>query len=136
MNCGLLGENNFNCHPFFSTALKCLFLTCECLQVEKNVFVVFYSGEKAKTKILKICEAFGANRYPFTEDFGKQILMISEVRVVLLSDVSFSFLYDKLQVLLFSSPGTLLLACFFSDFLFIQEAAACFFPSLDIFISL
>ncbi|KAG5239015.1 hypothetical protein OIU77_029010 [Salix suchowensis] len=48
-------------------------------KVEKNVFVVFYSGEKAKTKILKICEAFGANRYPFTEDFGKQILMISEV---------------------------------------------------------
>ncbi|KAG6761569.1 hypothetical protein POTOM_034797 [Populus tomentosa] len=48
-------------------------------KVEKNVFVVFYSGEKAKTKILKICEAFGANRYPFTEDFGKQIQMISEV---------------------------------------------------------
>ncbi|KAJ6766030.1 V-TYPE PROTON ATPASE SUBUNIT A [Salix purpurea] len=48
-------------------------------KVEKNVFVVFYSGEKAKTKILKICEAFGANRYSFTEDFGKQAQMISEV---------------------------------------------------------
>ncbi|KAG6779555.1 hypothetical protein POTOM_015947 [Populus tomentosa] len=48
-------------------------------KVEKNVFVVFYSGEKAKTKILKICEAFGANRYSFTEDFGKQVQMISEV---------------------------------------------------------
>ncbi|KAB5561364.1 hypothetical protein DKX38_006321 [Salix brachista] len=47
-------------------------------KVEKNVFVVFYSGEKAKTKILKICEAFGANRYSFTEDFGKQDQMISE----------------------------------------------------------
>eukprot|EP00268_Persea_americana_P062129 TRINITY_DN793_c0_g1_i2.p1 TRINITY_DN793_c0_g1~~TRINITY_DN793_c0_g1_i2.p1 ORF type:complete len:757 (+),score=139.50 TRINITY_DN793_c0_g1_i2:177-2447(+) len=48
-------------------------------KVEKNVFVVFYSGERAKTKILKICEAFGANRYPFSEDLGKQRQMIEEV---------------------------------------------------------
>ncbi|KAF2322847.1 hypothetical protein GH714_031347 [Hevea brasiliensis] len=48
-------------------------------KIEKNVFVVFYSGERAKTKILKICEAFGANRYPFTEDLGKQKRMIDEV---------------------------------------------------------
>lgn len=48
-------------------------------KVAKNVFVIFYSGERAKTKILKICDAFGANRYPFTEDMGKQIQMINEV---------------------------------------------------------
>lgn len=48
-------------------------------KVEKNVFVVFYSGERAKSKILKICDAFGANRYPFTDDLGKQYLMITEV---------------------------------------------------------
>ncbi|KAA3454210.1 V-type proton ATPase subunit a3 [Gossypium australe] len=48
-------------------------------KMEKNVFVVFYSGERAKNKILKICEAFGANRYPFAEDLGKQALMITEV---------------------------------------------------------
>ncbi|KAL0561131.1 hypothetical protein IC582_001551 [Cucumis melo] len=48
-------------------------------KVEKNVFIVFYSGERAKSKILKICEAFGANRYPFTEDVGKQAQMIAEV---------------------------------------------------------
>lgn len=48
-------------------------------KVAKNVFIIFYSGERAKTKILKICEAFGANRYPFTEDIGKQMQMISEV---------------------------------------------------------
>ncbi|KAG9135048.1 hypothetical protein Leryth_011546 [Lithospermum erythrorhizon] len=48
-------------------------------KVEKKVFVVFYSGERAKTKILKICDAFGANRYPFTEDLGKQAQMITEV---------------------------------------------------------
>ncbi|KAK1304614.1 Vacuolar proton ATPase a3 [Acorus calamus] len=48
-------------------------------QVEKNVFIVFYSGERAKAKTLKICEAFGANRYPFMEDIGKQMHMIDEV---------------------------------------------------------
>lgn len=48
-------------------------------KIEKNAFVVFYSGERAKTKILKICEAFGANRYSFDEDFGKQTQMIAEV---------------------------------------------------------
>ncbi|XP_076900406.1 V-type proton ATPase subunit a3-like [Bidens hawaiensis] len=48
-------------------------------KVEKNVFVVFFSGERAKSKILKICEAFGANRYPYAEDLGKQAQMIIEV---------------------------------------------------------
>ncbi|KAF6160529.1 hypothetical protein GIB67_019469 [Kingdonia uniflora] len=48
-------------------------------KVEKNVFVVFYSGERAKTKVVKICEAFGANRYPFPDDLGKQAQMITEV---------------------------------------------------------
>ncbi|KAI3726784.1 hypothetical protein L1987_66590 [Smallanthus sonchifolius] len=49
------------------------------LQVEKNVFIVFHSGERAKSKVLKICDAFGANRYPFTDDVGKQHQMITEV---------------------------------------------------------
>ena len=32
------------------------------MQVEKTVFAaLFFSGEHAKTKVLKICEAFGAN---------------------------------------------------------------------------
>uniref|UniRef100_A0A7N0T248 V-type proton ATPase subunit a n=1 Tax=Kalanchoe fedtschenkoi TaxID=63787 RepID=A0A7N0T248_KALFE len=48
-------------------------------KVEKNVFVVFYSGERAKVKILKICEAFGANRYPFHEESYKQAQLITEV---------------------------------------------------------
>ncbi|GLT86177.1 hypothetical protein SLE2022_043330 [Rubroshorea leprosula] len=48
-------------------------------KMEKNVFVVFYSGERAKNKILKICEAFGANRYSIAEDLGKQAQMITEV---------------------------------------------------------
>ncbi|KAL8556160.1 hypothetical protein ACS0TY_003812 [Phlomoides rotata] len=48
-------------------------------KVEKNVFIVFFSGERAKNKVLKICEAFGANRYSFTEDPSKQSQMITEV---------------------------------------------------------
>ncbi|KAI3684916.1 hypothetical protein L6452_34145 [Arctium lappa] len=48
-------------------------------KVEKNVFIVFYSGERAKNKVLKICDAFGANRYPFTDDLGKRHQMITEV---------------------------------------------------------
>ncbi|XP_058756768.1 V-type proton ATPase subunit a3-like [Vicia villosa] len=48
-------------------------------KTEKNVFVVFYAGEKVKAKILKICDAFGANRYPFAEELGKQAQMITEV---------------------------------------------------------
>ncbi|QCD88276.1 V-type H+-transporting ATPase subunit I [Vigna unguiculata] len=46
--------------------------------VEKIVFVVFFSGEQARTKILKICEAFGANCYPVPEDISKQRQITSE----------------------------------------------------------
>ncbi|XP_058729864.1 V-type proton ATPase subunit a1-like [Vicia villosa] len=47
--------------------------------VEKTVFVVFFSGEQARTKILKICEAFGANCYPVPEDISKQRQITQEV---------------------------------------------------------
>ena len=52
---------------------------CMIMQVAKNAFVIFYSGEKAKAKILKICDAFSANRYPFPEDVAKQIHAVQEV---------------------------------------------------------
>ncbi|KAM0834459.1 hypothetical protein ACQ4PT_063606 [Festuca glaucescens] len=48
-------------------------------KVVKNSFVIFYSGERAKSKIVKICDAFGANRYPFPEDLAKQLHTIQEV---------------------------------------------------------
>ncbi|OIV97608.1 hypothetical protein TanjilG_12365 [Lupinus angustifolius] len=48
-------------------------------KVDKNVFVVFYSGERVSSKILKICDAFGANRYPFSDDLSKQFHIITEV---------------------------------------------------------
>ncbi|XP_052185707.1 V-type proton ATPase subunit a1-like isoform X2 [Diospyros lotus] len=47
--------------------------------VEKMVFVVFFSGEQAKAKILKICEAYGANCYPIPEDITKQRQLAREV---------------------------------------------------------
>lgn len=47
--------------------------------VEKTVFVVFFSGEQARTKILKICDAFGANCYPVPEDIGKRRQITREV---------------------------------------------------------
>ncbi|XP_044506444.1 V-type proton ATPase subunit a1-like isoform X1 [Mangifera indica] len=47
--------------------------------VEKTIFVVFFSGERARMKILKICEAFGANCYPVPEDITKQRQIIREV---------------------------------------------------------
>ncbi|CAI0545372.1 unnamed protein product [Linum tenue] len=47
--------------------------------VEKTVFVVFFSGEQARMKIIKICEAFGANCYPVPEDITKQRQLTREV---------------------------------------------------------
>lgn len=63
------------------------------LQTEKNVFVVFYAGEKVKAKILKICDAFGANRYPFAEELGKQTEMIAEVCILVLISLKEKLLY-------------------------------------------
>ncbi|XP_020576446.1 V-type proton ATPase subunit a1-like [Phalaenopsis equestris] len=47
--------------------------------VEKTVFVVFFSGEQAKAKILKICDSFEANCYPVPEDINKQRQITREV---------------------------------------------------------
>jgi V-type H+-transporting ATPase subunit a len=46
---------------------------------EKAVFVVFFAGERARQKILKICDAFSANRYPFPDDVTRQRQMNAEV---------------------------------------------------------
>lgn len=82
-------------------------------QIEKNVFVVFYSGEKVKMKILKICEAFGANRYPFNDDIGKQAQMISEVREMLLLLYFIVIWMTSFQFSFFTSFTAQLIACFF-----------------------
>jgi V-type H+-transporting ATPase subunit a len=46
---------------------------------EKHVFVVFHAGERARQKVLRICEAFNANRYPFPEEPSRQRQMHGEV---------------------------------------------------------
>lgn len=74
------------------------------------MFLVFYSGERAKNKILKICEAFGANRYSFDEDLGKQTQVIAEVRqivrlilsLILISMMQLSVATIKVDVAIFS----------------------------------
>lgn len=35
--------------------------------IEKNVFIIFYQGERSQQKVKKICESFGANLYPIPE---------------------------------------------------------------------
>ncbi|PNH05344.1 Vacuolar proton ATPase a3 [Tetrabaena socialis] len=47
--------------------------------VGKHVFVIFFAGDRSRIKIMKICEAFGANRYPFPDDPARQRQMDSEV---------------------------------------------------------
>lgn len=46
---------------------------------KKSVFVVFFAGERSRVKTTKICDAFGANRYPFPEDPTRQKQMHAEV---------------------------------------------------------
>lgn len=48
-------------------------------KMEKSVFMVFFAGDNARTKILKICEAFSASRYPFPEEVSRQHQMHGEV---------------------------------------------------------
>eukprot|EP00736_Rhodelphis_marinus_P001897 Rmarinus@m.9612 len=41
-------------------------------KVRKSVFIVFYSGERAKEKIMRIADSFSAHRYPFSENPTEQ----------------------------------------------------------------
>ncbi|KAL6499814.1 V-type proton ATPase subunit a1 [Orobanche gracilis] len=45
----------------------------------KTVFVVFFSGEQARKKVLKICEAFSASCYPVPEDTTKRRQIAREI---------------------------------------------------------
>lgn len=47
------------------------------------MFMVFFSGEQTKIKILRICEAFHANCYPIPEDVTKQQQLTREVSMLL-----------------------------------------------------
>ncbi|KAJ1475824.1 V-type ATPase 116kDa subunit family-domain-containing protein, partial [Baffinella frigidus] len=45
----------------------------------KTVFVVFYSGERSRAKVEKICESFGATKYRLPESTAQQDHMEGEV---------------------------------------------------------
>lgn len=47
--------------------------------VLKNVFLIFYQGERIQTKIKKICESFGANIYPCQETETERREFLSQV---------------------------------------------------------
>lgn len=48
-------------------------------QVEKNVFIIFYQGERSQAKIKKICESFGANMYPCPHTPKERRELLSQV---------------------------------------------------------
>eukprot|EP00296_Roombia_truncata_P007532 JP445971.1.p2 GENE.JP445971.1~~JP445971.1.p2 ORF type:complete len:861 (+),score=325.07 JP445971.1:224-2584(+) len=48
-------------------------------KVQKSVFVVFFSGERAQQRIGKLSDSFSANRYPFPENPSEQGPMLQEV---------------------------------------------------------
>ena len=49
-------------------------------KVDKIVFMVFFNGERARAKILKIAEAFSAALYPFPEEPARRRQLAGEVR--------------------------------------------------------
>nr|WCZ58349.1 V-type proton ATPase 116 kDa subunit a [Paratrimastix eleionoma] len=48
-------------------------------ETQKNVFVVFFSGQTSQAKISKICESFGANMYPFPEQAQERQATLGQV---------------------------------------------------------
>ena len=46
----------------------------------KNVFIIFYQGERSQQKIKKICESFGANLYPIPGTSRERLALLDQVR--------------------------------------------------------
>jgi V-type H+-transporting ATPase subunit a len=46
---------------------------------DKEVFIIFFQGERSETKIRKICESFNANLYPCPESGQERNEMLSQV---------------------------------------------------------
>jgi len=49
-------------------------------RIEKHVFIIFYQGERAETKIKKICESCGANLYPCPDSAQERHEMLTQVQ--------------------------------------------------------
>jgi len=47
--------------------------------VDKNVFIIFYQGERAQAKIKKICESFASNLYTIPETTRERKELLSQV---------------------------------------------------------
>jgi V-type H+-transporting ATPase subunit a len=47
--------------------------------VEKNVFIIFFQGERSQVKIKKICESFGANLYPCHDNARERRELLGQV---------------------------------------------------------
>lgn len=47
--------------------------------LEKNVFIIFYQGERSYGKIKKICESYAANLYPCPETSSKRHELLEQV---------------------------------------------------------
>lgn len=47
--------------------------------VDKNVFIIFYQGDRSQTKIKKICESFAANLYPIPETSRERKDLLAQV---------------------------------------------------------
>jgi len=47
--------------------------------VDKNVFIIFYQGERAQSKIKKICESFASNLYTIPETTRERKELLSQV---------------------------------------------------------
>lgn len=70
--------------------------------LEKNVFIIFYQGERSQTKIKKICESFSANVYncPNTSQARKTLLQEVNGRIEDLEAVLASSRKHRRQILL------------------------------------
>lgn len=47
--------------------------------VEKNVFIIFFQGERSQVKIKKICESFGANTYQIPDTLAERKTFLGQV---------------------------------------------------------
>eukprot|EP01127_Copromyxa_protea_P009726 TRINITY_DN230_c1_g1_i1.p1 TRINITY_DN230_c1_g1~~TRINITY_DN230_c1_g1_i1.p1 ORF type:complete len:853 (+),score=177.88 TRINITY_DN230_c1_g1_i1:349-2559(+) len=51
--------------------------------IEKNVFVIFFQGQRLETKIRKICEAHGVNLYPCPDTSSERLSLLDQANAKL-----------------------------------------------------
>ena len=48
--------------------------------VHKNVFIVFFSGQRSYEKVAKICDAYGASRYTYPAQYARRTALLAELQ--------------------------------------------------------